>query len=346
MSRSTPHAGPAPGTAGPTVSVGTATPAGGPGSTPVHGFAHADEPRAAGTNLAQPSAMALPLAHPSPPVTPPALPLTMLAPRLDTGWRPARSPRREAPRPGADLEAAQREIDAFGAAVSHDLRAPLRQIAGFTELLAREAGPALNDTARQYLADISDATAHMTTLIEALLAFSRAGQASLRTTTVDLDALAHEAVRQASRDAPDRAIDWAIAPLPTVPGDAVLLGQVFRNLLANAVKYTRPRRGARIEIGTSPGDGAGEVIVFVRDNGVGFDMRYAGRLFGMFERLHPASEFEGTGVGLASVRRIVERHGGRVWAEAEVGAGATFHVALPDGPPAPSRVFPNAGAPA
>lgn len=264
-------------------------------------------------------------------VVAPAPPLALVTLRTAAGRGPLPVSRIELMCRTAELEAANRDLEAFGYSVSHDLQAPLRQIAGFTELLAREAGPVLSETARRHLVDIAGAAAHMTALVDALLEFSRAGSTSLKPALVDLDALARQAVRDASGDAAGRTIDWSLAPLPRVDGDPTLLRQVFANLLANAVKYTRARTRARIEIGTSAQAGVGEVVVFVRDNGIGFDMRHERRLFGVFERLHPSSEFEGSGVGLASVRRIVERHGGRVWATAAPGAGATFFVALPDG---------------
>jgi len=260
---------------------------------------------------------------------PPALPASPGSP--DFGIVTDRGPghvARDMQRRLADLERTNGELEAFNYSISHDLQAPLRQIAGFTDLLAREAGGALNETARQYLDDIAGAATQMSTLVEALLALSRT-ERGLETTTVDLEALVRETAREQSRLAPDRTIDWIIGRMPRVRGDRRLLHQVFVNLLGNAVKYTRPRPRARIEIGTTALSRRSEVGVFVTDNGVGFDMRDAGRLFSAFERLHPASAFEGTGVGLALVQRIVTRHGGRVWATGTVGAGATFVVALP-----------------
>ena len=244
------------------------------------------------------------------------------------------------PPPATDSGAARRELEVFSASISHDLQAPLRQISAFAELLAREAGPMLSDTARQHLDDIMGAASHMRALIDALLAFSRAGHADLHTTTVDLHALVGEVVREQLRDEPDRAIDVSVGPLPHVAGDRLLLRQAFANLLANAVKYTRPRARARIEVASTTLAGSDKAVVFVRDNGVGFDMRCASRLFEAFERLHPASEFEGSGVGLSSVRRIVERHGGSVWATGVAGEGATFFVALPDADPDRRAVHP------
>jgi light-regulated signal transduction histidine kinase (bacteriophytochrome) len=231
----------------------------------------------------------------------------------------------------AELEAANRELEAFSYSVSHDLQAPLRQIDGFVELLVRDAGPTLSAASREILDDISGAARHMATLIDTLLEFSRAGRASLRPVDVNLDVLARDVVRELSRGTAGRAIEWSLGRLPTVRGDRTLLRQVFVNLLANAVKYTRPRARARIEVGTFGPGAAGDVVCFVGDNGVGFDMRRAHRLFGVFQRLHAASDFEGTGIGLASVQRIVHRHGGRVWATGVVGEGATFFFSLPGG---------------
>jgi light-regulated signal transduction histidine kinase (bacteriophytochrome) len=239
------------------------------------------------------------------------------------GLKPARHSERRDP--------AARELEAFSATVSHDLQAPLRQIAGFVELLDREAGPALTEPCRQYLADIGGAAAHMSALLESMVTYAREGHRGLQAASVDLDALAREVVADLSREAADRTIEWTIAPLPVVRGDGILLRQVLANLIGNAVKYTRPRDPARIEVGVAPPARAGEVAIFVRDNGVGFDMRLAHKLFTLFERLHPASQFAGTGLGLASVHRIVCRHGGRVWAAGAVDRGATFGFSLPVG---------------
>lgn len=236
----------------------------------------------------------------------------------------------------AALRAANTELEAFAYSVSHDLRAPLRQITGFAALIARATGTALAPPVRQHLDDISDAARGMGTLIERMLDFSRAGRTALRRTDVDLTQLAEEVVADLSRETKGRNIEWSIGRLPQVRGDAVLLRQVLFNLLSNAVKYSRPCNLACIEVGLLASEGAGDVACFVRDNGVGFDMRHVGRLFNAFSRLHPGSTFEGTGIGLANVRRVVHRHGGRVWATGEVGGGATFYFSLPaadDAPP-------------
>jgi light-regulated signal transduction histidine kinase (bacteriophytochrome) len=165
-------------------------------------------------------------------------------------------------------------------------------------------------------------------LIDALLVFSRMGRAEMLYTRVDLNTIVRTAQRDVMQSEPDRQVEWVVQPLPEVAGDPSMLQLVFTNLLSNAFKYSRQRPDARIEVGSKDG-AAGEAVIFVRDNGVGFDMAYANRLFGVFQRLHRAEEFEGTGIGLANVQRIVARHGGRVWAESKPGQGATFYVALP-----------------
>jgi signal transduction histidine kinase len=226
------------------------------------------------------------------------------------------------------LAAANRELEAFSYSVSHDLRAPLRHIGGFTELLQKSPGPEFDDQRLRYLRLISDSAVKMGELIDALLAFSRMGRAEMLHTQVDLNTIVRQAQRDAAQADPARGVEWVIGDLPTVPGDPAMLQLVFCNLLSNAFKYSRTQPVATIEVGHSNGTGV-ESIVYVKDNGVGFDMAYAGRLFGVFQRLHRAEEFEGTGIGLANVHRIVARHGGRVWAESEPGKGATFFVALP-----------------
>jgi light-regulated signal transduction histidine kinase (bacteriophytochrome) len=185
----------------------------------------------------------------------------------------------------------------------------------------------LSEQAQHYLTTIADASVEMGELIDDLLAFSRVGRAEIRGTAVDLDRLVQEVVRGLEMAIDGRPIAWQIAPLPSVMGDVSLLKQVLTNLVDNAVKYSRTRNPARIEIGSAGEDG-GRAILFVRDNGVGFDMRFVHKLFGVFQRLHLAEEFEGTGIGLATVRRIVGRHGGRVWAEGALNEGATFYFTL------------------
>jgi light-regulated signal transduction histidine kinase (bacteriophytochrome) len=228
----------------------------------------------------------------------------------------------------AQLEASNRELEAFSYSVSHDLRAPLRGVMGFAEL-ARTEGSAAPPELRRYLDKIVDAGRRMGQLIDHLLVFSRMGRTSMESTDVDLAALVNEVRRELASDTGGRVIDWEVGPLPVVHGDRAMLRLALFNLLANAVKYTGPRPRARIAIAAREEDGMIELSV--RDNGVGFDMAYVSKLFGVFQRLHRADEFEGTGIGLANVQRIVERHGGRAWAEGALDQGATFHVTLPRG---------------
>jgi light-regulated signal transduction histidine kinase (bacteriophytochrome) len=226
----------------------------------------------------------------------------------------------------AQLEATTRELEAFSYSVSHDLRAPLRHIHGFTKLL-RERAQELDDTTVRYLTIISTAAAKMGDLIDDLLALSRTGRAELRAQDVDLTRLVGEVSAECAQDAKGRRVVWKLGELPRVTGDPALLRVVFVNLLSNAVKFTAGREEAVIEVGATEGKN-GEVIVHVSDNGAGFDSRYADKLFGVFQRLHRDDEFPGTGIGLATVQRIVHRHGGRVWAEGDVDRGATFYLAL------------------
>ncbi|MEW5960111.1 MAG: PAS domain S-box protein, partial [Chloroflexota bacterium] len=228
----------------------------------------------------------------------------------------------------AQLEAANKELEAFAYSISHDLRAPLRHIDGFLELLQQSIAPALDERSRHYIATIADSARRMGQLIDDLLAFSRMGRYELAKRPVDLGVLVQEVIRDFEPETRDRAIHWRIAALPIVTGDRAMLRLVLVNLLSNALKFTRPRQPADIEIGCLPGGGV-ETVVFVRDNGVGFDMNYAGKLFGVFQRLHRVDEFEGTGIGLANVRRIITRHGGQTWAEGQVNQGATFYFSLP-----------------
>jgi PAS domain S-box-containing protein len=229
----------------------------------------------------------------------------------------------------AQLEASNHELEAFCYSVSHDLRAPLRHIDGFSSLLTKHAGAALDDKGRRYLGTISEAARRMGQLIDDLLGFSRAGRVPLNFAPVDHDALVGAVIRDGRYDRNGLAIAWRIAPLPPVHADLALLRQVWANLIDNAVKYSGRSPEPCIEIGSQTDARNGELVFHVRDNGVGFDMQYAAKLFGVFQRLHTLSEFEGTGVGLANVRRIVQRHGGRTWAEGRVNAGATFYFSLP-----------------
>jgi signal transduction histidine kinase len=234
----------------------------------------------------------------------------------------------ELQRRGELLEAANKELEAFSYSVSHDLRAPLRHIDGYASLLAKAAAVSLDDRAKRYLQTISESATRMGQLIDDLLIFSRMGRQEMLHDTVNLNHLIASVLHDLQHDLQDRAISWTIAQLPEVTGDASMLRQVFANLVGNAIKFTSTRAQATIEIGSRQ-TGEEEAVVFVRDNGVGFDMRYANKLFGVFQRLHRADEFDGTGIGLANVRRIVHRHGGRTWAEGVLGEGAVFYISLP-----------------
>ncbi|HVS52190.1 MAG TPA: ATP-binding protein [Opitutaceae bacterium] len=227
----------------------------------------------------------------------------------------------------AELAAANDELEAFCFSAAHDLRTPLRTITGFADIVLRHHGSTLDPEVRRYLGLIHDGSDQMSKLINDLLDFSRLGRQPLARTNCDLARIAGEVFRELEGERRDRTVDFQLGPLPSAYGDPALLRVVLINLLSNALKYTRPRVEARIEVGATAT--AAAPVYFVRDNGVGFDMRDAGKLFGVFQRLHHPHEFEGTGVGLATVRRIVERHGGRIWAEAVQGAGATFYFTLP-----------------
>lgn len=228
----------------------------------------------------------------------------------------------------AQIEAANRELEAFSYSVSHDLRAPLRHITGFVELLNKRGEEMKDEKSQHYLQVISDASRKMGVLIDDLLAFSRMSRAEIQKGRIDFNALVREVVDDMSEDAGERAIEWEITDLPVGEGDVAMLRQVFANLVANALKFTRQLPLARIGIGAVT-DHPDEILFYVKDNGVGFDMKYGDKLFGLFQRLHSSEEFEGTGVGLASCQRIIHRHGGRIWAEAAAGRGATFWFALP-----------------
>ena len=229
----------------------------------------------------------------------------------------------------ASLQALDQELEAFSYSVSHDLRAPLRHIGAYAQLLRDEAGRSLNAPGVRYLAVIADAARRMSMLIDDLLAFSRAGRVELKHGRVNMGELIAEVRRELEPDTKDRAIHWDIADLPQAQGDRAMLKQVWVNLLSNAVKYTRNREEATIRIGASVREG--ETEFSVQDNGAGFDMNLAHRLFGVFQRLHDGDEFEGSGIGLANVRRIIARHGGRTWASGEPEKGAAFHFTLPSG---------------
>ncbi|HWQ93840.1 MAG TPA: ATP-binding protein, partial [Clostridia bacterium] len=226
-----------------------------------------------------------------------------------------------------ELASANRELEAFSYSVSHDLRAPLRHISSYVKLLEKDAGTNLNDSSREDLQVIGDAAERMGRLIDDLLSLSRVGRASMVERIVNVQRLVEGARQELTPSTVGRAIEWEVGELPLILADPNLLRNVMVNLLSNAIKYTRPRNPARIEVG-SKREG-NEIIFSVRDNGVGFDMGFASKLFGVFQRLHAAEDFEGTGIGLASVRRIIHRHGGRTWAEGEVDRGATFYFSLP-----------------
>ena len=227
-----------------------------------------------------------------------------------------------------ELEATNKELEAFAYSTSHDLRAPLRHLQGYTELLQKAAAPMLDEKNRRYVAMILESARMMGNLIDDLLTFSRIGRAEAQRTLINLDQLVGDARKEVERETAGRDIAWKIGALPSMYGDRSMLRIVFVNLMANAAKFTGTRPQAQIEIGCMDGK-PGEFVVFVKDNGVGFDMRYVNKLFGVFQRLHRAELFEGTGIGLATVQRIVARHGGRVWAEGEVDHGATFYFSAP-----------------
>lgn len=233
------------------------------------------------------------------------------------------------------LSEANRELEAFSYSVSHDLRAPLRHIAGFSEKLGQHLGTGIDEKTSHYLDVIADAARRMADLIDGLLVYSRLGRGALRMQPVDMQSLAEEARSLVMADAARRSIEWRIAPLPVVVGDANMLRTVWQNLLGNAVKYTSKRDRALIEV-SGERDSRGRYVFTVADNGAGFDMAYADKLFGVFQRMHKASEFTGSGIGLANVRRIIVRHGGKVWAEAELEHGARFHFSLPVSPNLPA----------
>ena len=235
---------------------------------------------------------------------------------------------RELQKRATELEASNKELESFAYSVSHDLRAPLRHVAGYSELLQKQTSSSLDDKSRRYLQTILESAKRMGNLIDDLLAFSRLGRAEAKMRAVDLQQVVKEAIAEVSRDTGDRDIAWKVGALPTCHGDSSMLKLVVVNLVANAVKFTRMRTRAEIEIGCVDKDND-ELEVFVRDNGAGFDMQYANKLFGVFQRLHLAEQFEGTGIGLATVQRIIHRHGGQVRAEGAVDQGATFYFSLP-----------------
>ena len=228
----------------------------------------------------------------------------------------------------AELESANGELEAFCSSAAHDLRTPLRVITGFADLLLDPRGDIPPADAQRFIKMIRDGSGQMSELIHDLLAFSRLGRRELLRQQVDLFQLCGDAYKDLENERGTRVVDLRLHPLPPADGDPALLRLVFVNLLSNALKYTRPRDVAVIEVGVAENKDEHTPVYFVRDNGVGFDMQDATKLFGVFQRLHHAHEFEGTGVGLATVRRIIDRHGGRIWAEAVPDAGATFYFTL------------------
>ena len=227
-----------------------------------------------------------------------------------------------------ELETANSEMEAFSYSVSHDLHAPLRRILGFMDLLQDGAGASLSEQSLLHIKKISQAAKRMGNLINDLLAFSKIGKSAMEKTDVDLNQLLQETLRDFQEDANGRNIVWELRPLPRVQGDRALLRLVFVNLISNAVKFTGTRAQAKIEIGCASANDV-ETVIFIRDNGSGFNQKYADKLFGVFQRMHSQDEFEGTGIGLANVRRIIHRHGGRTWAQGEIDVGATFYFSIP-----------------
>jgi len=228
----------------------------------------------------------------------------------------------------AQLEAANKELEAFSYSVSHDLRAPLRHISGFSQMLVEELGANLNPAAQRHLDRIQAGTQKMGLLVDELLNLARVGRHALNCRPTELNAIVAEVIVMLESESHGRRVDWVIDDLPTVDCDAVLVKQVFQNLLTNALKFTRPRTRAAIEVSQLDKGENGQPVFMVRDNGIGFSMKYVDKLFGVFQRLHLAEDFEGTGIGLATVQRIVQKHGGRVWADGEVDKGAAFYFTL------------------
>lgn len=224
------------------------------------------------------------------------------------------------------LQSTNRELEAFTYSVSHDLRAPLRQIDGFSRILSESLWSHLDDKTRHYLTRIQEGTKHMGRLVDDLLGLARLGQQSPRARETALTPIVLEVIAELDPETGDREVEWLLDELPTAVCDPGLMRIVFTNLASNALKYTRPRSRATIEIGCTSHEG--RMTLFVRDNGVGFNMKYADKLFGVFQRLHRSEEFEGTGVGLATVQRIVHKHGGEIWADSAPDAGATFYFTL------------------
>jgi light-regulated signal transduction histidine kinase (bacteriophytochrome) len=232
----------------------------------------------------------------------------------------------------AQLEEVNKELEAFTYSVSHDLRAPLRHMAGFSGLLLEEFGPTLDSQGQHYVQRIQEGTRKMGQLVDELLGLARVGRQALSLQLTGLNPIVEEVVAMLKPEYDGREVEWKIANLPFVECDPTLIKQVFQNLLSNALKYSRPRPQAMIEVAATQSNG--QPVIFVRDNGVGFNMKYSDKLFGVFQRLHRSEDFEGTGVGLATVQRIIKKHSGRVWAEAELEKGATFYFTVGGSKPA------------
>jgi len=241
----------------------------------------------------------------------------------------------------SQLESLNKELEAFTYSIAHDLRAPLRRIDGFAQLLVEDHGGGLPEEAQHCLDRVREGTRQMGQLVDDLLNLARLGRQEVRLQVTGLGSLVQAVVVDLKREAEGRTIQWKLQPLPFVECDPALIRVVFANLLSNAVKYTRPRQPAVIEVGTAENDG--QAVVFVRDNGVGFSMKYADKLFGVFQRLHRQEDFEGTGVGLATVQRIVHKHGGQVWAEGELDKGACFYFTLGTQPHSEPEVMAGSG---
>ncbi|MGA8761631.1 MAG: ATP-binding protein [Candidatus Sulfotelmatobacter sp.] len=224
------------------------------------------------------------------------------------------------------LETANKDLEAFTYSVSHDLRAPLRHISGFTKILTEEFGPSLPSEAQHYLQRVEQGARQMGELVDGLLHLARVGRQALAVEVTGLGAVVNDVLTMLEPEMEGRQVDWKIGELPFLECDPILVRQVFQNLIGNALKFTRPRSPAVIEIGQREENG--QTVIFVRDNGVGFSMKYADKLFGVFQRLHRAEDFEGTGVGLATVQKVIQKHGGWMWAEAKPDHGATFYFTL------------------
>jgi signal transduction histidine kinase len=241
--------------------------------------------------------------------------------------RDLRQARDDLEKRSVELAASNKELEAFAYSISHDLRAPLRHMSGFSELLQKNSAQVLDAKSKRYIGVILESARKMGALIDDLLSFSRIGRAETNKTAVNLGQLVEEALTEVRRDLGDRKIVWKVDKLPAAYGDRAMLRLVLVNLISNAVKFTRTRTPAEIQIGQLPTTDD-QVVIFVRDNGVGFDMKYVGKLFGVFQRLHSGEAFEGTGIGLATVQRIAHRHGGRAWGEGAVDQGATFYLSI------------------